>query len=317
MIKTNTMKKILFFSFAAGIFGFSSCDKVDNPYPVVQSLELDTTLYPGLWSEYLSNEWPEFTANTNTDRNVLIEDFTGHKCVYCPAAADLAHALHEANPSRVFVASIHSGPNGIGDFQSVSAPTYPVDFTNAQGLEIGTYFGLNDGGFPGNPRGPVNRLTQGGVIFQSPNSWTSMTNALLTANDLKVNIQSALNYYDATKGAFLHVEIDKIDPSLGDLGVVVYMIEDSLVGDQKMSDNSHNETYIHRDIQRSCVDGKTFGRTIKSSDFVDGLFKANYSFVVPNQLDGIHNPENMHVLIYVYDKATWEIYQVIKQKIVN
>jgi hypothetical protein len=56
-------------------------------------LELDTTLYPGNWADYVANEWPTFTANTNIDRNILIEDYTGHKCIFCPAAADLAHQL--------------------------------------------------------------------------------------------------------------------------------------------------------------------------------------------------------------------------------
>jgi len=41
-------------------------------------------------------------------------------------------------------------------------------------------------------------------------------------------------------------------------------------------------------------------------------YYVNYSFEVPSQLDGNHNPSNMHVLVYVYDTATLEIYQVIK-----
>jgi hypothetical protein len=279
-------------------------------------LDLDTTLYPGNWSDYVANEWPQFTANTNTYRNVLIEDFTGHQCVYCPAAADLAHALHEANPSRVFVASIHAGPTGMGDFQLVSPPNYPVDFTNPQALEIGSYFGTNDGGFSGNPRGTVNRFNNG-FIFQSPAQWTSMMNDQLTQNNFKVNMQSALNYYPETKGAYLHVEIEKLDQNLtNQLGIVSYLIEDSLVGDQKMSDNSHNSSYVHRDIHRGNLGGQAFGRTLTSNDVINGKYYVNYSFVVPNQLDGNFNAENMHVLIYVYDKVTWEIYQVIKQKIV-
>jgi hypothetical protein len=312
------MKRFLFFGSLALAIGLNSCtDKIENPYPYQPSLELDTTLYPGNWSDYVANEWPVFTPNTNTNRNVLIEDFTGHKCVFCPAAADLAHALHEANPTRVYTASIHAGPDGIGDFQSVSPPDYPTDFTNPQGVEIGVYFGLNDPGFPGNPRGPINRINSGGVIFQSPASWTSLTNAVISENSLKVNIQSKLNYYDATKGAFLHTEVEKLDNALGDLGIVVYMIEDSLVGDQKMSDNSHNSSYIHRDILRGCVDELTWGRTLTDDLMVNGKYYVNYSFVVPDQLDGTHNPENMHVLIYVYDKTTLEIYQVIKQKIIG
>jgi hypothetical protein len=304
-----------FFVLLLGI-SLSSCDHVDNPYPPSVNLELDTTLYPGNWSDYVANEWPQFTANSNTNRNILIEDFTGHQCVFCPAAADLAHAIHEANPSRVFTASIHAGPTGIGDFQVVTPPLYPIDFTNDQGLEIGTYFGNNDGGFIGNPRGTINRFNNG-FIFQSPNSWTSMVNTMLSENILKVNIQSKLNYYPQTKGAFLHVEVEKLDQNLtNELGIVSYLIEDSLVGDQKMNDNSHNSSYVHRDIHRSNLNNQAFGRALTSDDLTNGKYYVNYSFVVPNQLDGNFNAENMHVLIYVYDRVTWEIYQVIKQKFI-
>lgn len=295
----------------------SACDHVENPYPKQQSLELDTTLYPGKWSDYLANEWPIFTANTNINRNVLIEDFTGHQCVFCPAAADLAHQLHSSNPNRIFVTSIHSGPTGIGDFQTVSPPDYPIDFTNPQGLEIGTYFGTNDGGFSGNPRGTVNRVNTGN-IFISPTAWTNLTNSIISNNELKVNVQSVLNYYSSTKGAFLHVEVEKTDQTItNDMALVAYIIEDSLVGDQKMSDNTHNHTYVHRDIHRGNIDTKAFGRVLKSSDMNNGKYYVNYSFVVPNQLDGNFNASNMHLLIYVYDRVTWEIYQVIEQPIIN
>ena len=293
----------------------TSCDHIERPYVTNTTLDLDTTLYPGNWSDYITNEWPVFLPNTNLYRNVLIEDYTGHKCVFCPAAADLAHALHEANPTRVFTASIHAGPEGIGDFQTVSPPDYPIDFTNLQGLGIATYFGTNDGGFSGNPRGTVNRKNNG-TIFQSPTQWTSMTNTMLSENSIKVSMQSALNYYPATKGAFLHLEIEKTDLNLtNELGVVVYIIEDSLVGDQKMSDNSHNSSYIHRDIHRGNLNNQSFGRVLNAQDLLNGKYYVNYSFLVPNQLDGAFNADNMHVLAYVYDRTTWEIYQVIKQKI--
>jgi len=82
------MKKYTFFLllFASGFF--FSCDKVDNPFPPAIQTDLDTTIYPGNWSDYLANEWPDFDAlpDDNPERNVLIEDFTGHNCSYCPAA---------------------------------------------------------------------------------------------------------------------------------------------------------------------------------------------------------------------------------------
>ena len=296
-------------------FILCSCDHVENPYPPAVSIDLDTTLYPGLWSDYQNNEWPMFDENSNTERNVIIEDFTGHKCVFCPAAADLAHQLHMENPTRVFTAGIHAGPDGIGDFQSVSPPDYPTDFTNPQGVEIGQYFGENDGGFPGNPRGTVNRFDNG-TIFQSPAQWTSMTNEIISSNDLKVNLQSQLNYYEVTKGAFLHVEADPLFEDVSEnLAIMVYLLEDSLVGDQKMADNSHNTSYVHRDIHRGNLNNETFGRPITSENLVNDKYLINYSFAVPDQLDGTYNPSNMHLLICVFNQTTWEIYQVIKQKI--
>ena len=135
-----------------------------------------------------------------------------------------------------------------------------------------------------------------------------------TENNLKVNIQTALNYYPSTKGAFLHVEVDKLDQALtNELGIVAYLLEDSLVGDQKMSDNSHNPTYVHRDVMRSCIDGKAFGRDLTSADLQNGKYYVNYSYKLPEQ----YNPDIMHVLIYVYDKVTMEVYQVIKQEVIQ
>ncbi len=303
------------FSLAIIFFLLCSCDHVENPYPPTVNIDLDTNFYPGVWADYQNNEWPSFEANSNTLRNVIIEDFTGHQCVFCPAAADLAHDLHMANPTRVFTAGIHAGPDGIGDFQTVSPPDYPTDFTNPQGVEIGSYFGETDGGFPGNPRGTVNRFKNGN-IFQSPAQWTSMTDQIISNNDLKVNIQSKLNYYEATKGAYLHIEIDPKEANvISDLSIMVYLLEDSLVGDQKMSDNSHNTAYVHRDIHRGNLSGESFGRALSSENMVNDKYQINYSFAVPNQLDGVHNASNMHLLICAFNQSTWEIYQVTKQKI--
>ena len=303
------MKK-LFLSFGVLSVVLTSCDKVDKPYPQVQSTELDETLYPGTWSNYVANEWPQFTQNTNQNKNVLVEDYTGHKCTFCPAAAVIAHDLEQSNEERIFIASIHSSNNGMSSFQTLEPPNYVHDFTNPQGLEIGTFFGTYDGGFPGNPRGTVNRQKSGGVIFLTPNLWTNLANSILTANDLDVNLQAKSNYYAATRGLFLHTEIEKIDNTIAnDIGVVVYLIEDSLVADQKMGDNSHNATYIHRDIHRGNIDGRAFGRTLTAADLKEnGRYYLNYSYKLPAQ----YVPENMHLLVYAYNKETYEIYQVVK-----
>jgi hypothetical protein len=323
------MKKSLFTILTIVALIFSSCDKVENPFPPKVNTDLDTTIYAGNWSDYLANQWPDFSSipNENPDRNVLIEDFTGHNCSFCPAAGEIAHAIHTSNPSRVFIASIHASNtiSGTSSFQDINtALGYTIDFKNANGLELGKYFGytLPLSGFFGNPAGTISRTNDGGEYFPASGSWSSKTNAVLAA-PLKVAIKAKLNYFELPKhGFFLHTEVEKLDNALtNELAMVVYIIEDSLVGPQNVS-NVFTPDYVHRDIMRGTIDGQTWGRTLTSTMLSGGKYYLDYSFILPNQLGqaGVtttHNAENMHVLMYVYDKVSLEIYQVIKQKIIG
>lgn len=300
-----------------------SCDKVSNPYPPTYPTDLNTSYYPGNWNDYVDNEWPDFTTIDNADpnRNVLLEDYTGHNCSSCPAAGEVAHNLHSGNPSRIFIASIHASPFGMSNFQSVNIGLgYPVDFTNANGLDLGEFFGSYDGSFFGNPGGTINRKANSGYIFSSSGSWSTKSNVVLTS-PLQVAVKGVVNYYPETKGAFLHTEVEVLDEALTEeLAMVVYLIEDSLVAPQNV-DGTRDPMYVHRDILRGCLSGDKFGRNLTPGLMKDGKYYLDYSFAVPNQLsstgaEGSHNAENMHLLIYVYKRSNYEILQVIKKKFV-
>lgn len=308
------MKKIVFTAAAISLVLIQlSCDKVEFPVPkstVVSNL--DWSLYPDGDSAHYAQQglWPTFSQNTNTQRNVLIEDFTGHRCNNCPNAGNLLHNLVEANPNRVFGAGIHTSSLGMSSFQETNTE-YPTILYNDEALEIGTFFGAQPGTtFQGNPHGAVSRVPNGTDNTLTPGSWTSQTSVVLASN-LRVNLQSVAHYFASTRGIFLHTEIDKIDNSLSnELAQVVYLIEDSLVAPQLMPDLSDNANYVHRDVMRGCIDGKAFGRTLTSADLgTNNKYYVTYTYKLPEQ----YNPDNMHLLIYVYDKSTYEIYQVIKQ----
>ncbi|WP_107040207.1 Omp28-related outer membrane protein [Brumimicrobium mesophilum] len=305
------LQKYFLFLFGASVV-LTSCDKVDNPYEKVVEINLDTTLYDGAWSDYLANEYPTFPSNTNTNVNVLIEDYTGHTCISCPTAADIAHDIHINNPDRVFVASIHTGPGSLS-FQAANPnnPKFFTDHTNPDGIAYGDEF-KNGFGFFGNPQGTVNRKEGNGQMFSLFGVWQSRTDDILNANELKFDIQSVFNYYTAANGGYLHVEVEKKTTEAIQLNTVVYVIEDSLVDWQKMPDNTDNEFYVHRDKHLGSIDNNAFGISTFMSDASSGDKKIlDYSYVLPQGLD----KENMHFLIYVYDVDTYEILQVIKQKI--
>jgi hypothetical protein len=137
--------------------------------------------------------------------------------------------------------------------------------------------------------------------------------ALPTA--LKVNIQSAANYYASTRGMFLHTEIDVLDQSItDDLYTVVYLIEDTIVGPQKMPNNTDNLNYVHKEVMRDCIQSDWKGKQLTSANEVSpGKYRFDYIFELPSQYD----PANMHLLIYVRNAATEEIYHVVKQKFID
>ncbi len=285
-------------------FTLLSCDKVDKPFLPVVSTELNTSLYPGNWNAY---PWPTFSENTNTNRNVLIEDFTGHKCVFCPNAAIVAKNIEDANAGRVFIASIHASPGGVGPFQSTDAE-YPNDLTNPIVINYGQTF-ENGYNFVGNPQGTVSRKEFGGVLFQQPGNWSNATSQILNENELKTNIQAKINYYPTTRGLFLHAEIDTLNLASTDIAVVVYLIENSFISKQKFPAGVTEDDYDHHNIHRGNIDNLAFGRNLKASNLKsNGKYYLDYSYELPVAYD----PTNCHLLVYTMNKSTYEIYQVIK-----
>ncbi|PWL32513.1 MAG: hypothetical protein DCO96_02930 [Fluviicola sp. XM-24bin1] len=262
---------------------------------------------------YWSTMGPVFGTNTNTQRNVLLEDFTGHRCNNCPTATDTAEAIREENVGQVFVATIHASPIGTATFQEVILPDFSTDWTNADGLGIGLHFGNLPGSqFIGNPLGTINRVRFNGQLMQSEGLWRNITESLLSA-PLRVNIQADVNYFPNTRGMFVHAEVDIIDPGIpNDMYTVVYLVEDTAVGSQLLSDNSLEPDYVHKNIMRDCILSGWEGLPVNSIfQVAPSKFRYDYIYELPNQYD----VSNMHLLIYVRDAVTEEIYQVIKQEI--
>jgi hypothetical protein len=298
--------------FAALSFSLTSCDKVENP--IKPAVLLDTTIYPGNWDDYPG---PVFTQNTNTLRNVLLEDYTGHRCPNCPEAAAVAADLEAGNPSRIFVASIHAGPGGLTSFQQLASdcglasnPTneYCTEFFNTESLAYGAEFQTGFGFF-GNPQGNINRISfDGSTMFQFSNEWNTRVSEVLTANDLKVNIQAQTNYYAETNGFYLHVETEFLQDLAGEYNLSVYLIENSVVDFQDSLGNVL-EDYHHHNVFRGCLDGLAWGQSIPGDHTTGEKKYFDYSYSLPT---GTTNGD-YHLLIYVHDVETYEILQVIKQ----
>ncbi|MFT5820606.1 MAG: hypothetical protein ACI8ZM_001851 [Crocinitomix sp.] len=299
--------KLLGLFLIAGIVFTTACDKVILPNVIIT--DLDTSLYTGVFYEY---EFPTFDENTNTLRNAVIADYTGHQCPFCPPAATVAEEIADENPGRVFIATIHGSaePGGAGSFQAVT-DDFPRDFTNPQGLEMSSDFYNLGVGFGGNPRGNVNRVADdAGLFFTFAVDWSDNTNEIL-ATELDINIQAKSNFFEETRGGFIHVETEFINDLDGTYNIVVYALENSFVSPQKLPDNSVDEDYVHHDIHLGNIFEETWGRGIAEGTTQTGTKISNdFSYELPEGL----TKDDMHFLVLVYNRETYEIKQVIKHE---
>lgn len=300
--------KEVFFIFSIGIlFSFYSCDRIENPIPIVEG-GLNWDLFPdGDSTDYT---WPTWTTNTNSLQNVLLEDFTGHTCTNCPAAAVIAKGLEDANPGRVFIASIHAS---IGNaFQAVSPPEFTTNFTT----EAGNTYANDIPSFFGNPSGTINR--QGGGLGSSvwflSSAWTNTTFTALT-NTPKANLQVQTNYYPQSKGLFIHTESEFLTTLTGDYALVIYLIRKSVVSPQKLANGTVEEEYHHHNVLTNVING-TWGNTIASAPVSGEVVYNNFAIELPdNANDDTYNTDNLSLIVYVYNKSTYEVLQVISTEL--
>lgn len=300
---------------------FYACDKVDQPHPEAVG-GLDWSLYPeGDSAHYAQNYWPEFTQNVNTERNLIIEDFTGHRCQNCPYFTSQVHNYTEQHQGRAFDVAIHSDNYGAQhlptSLQALLPPYFTEIFYNDEGLSIGSFFGSFPGTqFTNNPKISISRIKIQGDMATTPATLNTVGTTAIN-EPLKINIQAASNYF-STRGLFLHTEIEKLDETLNnELATVVYLLEDSIIAPQSLPASQlypegRDDEYVHRNVLRGCIDHKPFGQKLDAAHLnANGKYYFNYSYKLPSD----YNPDNMHLLIYVYDKITHEIYQVIKHEL--
>lgn len=302
------MKKLLIYISAIYLSIFTiSCDKVENP--VVKCGDIDWTLFPdGGESDYT---YPTFSQNTNTIKNVLVEDYTGHTCTNCPAAAAIAKGLEDANNGRVIVVSLHASDNGL--FQAVEPPEFNNDFTT----EAGTAYCNDMEGFLGNPMGTVNRISEGlgNTVWYLDSDWANATNSALQGN-LKANIQLQYNYYPSTNGLLIHTETEFLESVSENYDIIVYVIRETVVGPQKLNTGATDHEYHHHNVLTDNVNC-TWGSTVNSTDAAAGdKFYNDFSYKIPDATeDSTYNLNNLSLVSYVCNRKTHEVIQVIKTEL--
>ncbi|MFM7055143.1 MAG: Omp28 family outer membrane lipoprotein [Bacteroidota bacterium] len=233
------------------------------------------------------------------ERNVLVEDFTGHKCGFCPRATRAAYDLKQTYGDRMIVLSIHAG-----FFASTNIPPYTYDFKCAESVAIDTDFGIS---LAGNPNGMVNRKKINGSFIIPYTSWgAEVANVLNSTAPLPVRIGIEASYDSTSRKLDTDVQLDFAGDLQGTHKLSVYLVEDSIVKWQKDYDASPSdvENYVHREVLRGSLNG-TYGDVIGNTTAGETVVRS-YSTTLNANWDAKH----MSLVVFLYNDATKEIIQV-------
>ena len=239
------------------------------------------------------------TTSTQQQRNVLIEDFTGHRCKNCPKASKAIEALVDAYGSRIIGLAIHAGP---GNFTNTNTD-YPTDFTTPEGKAIQNFFGTNF-----LPVGMVNRENW---TASGNGHWSPYTNwPTLSSEAIDSTLRIALEASAGVNSGNLEVSAKGL-PQMGllhDLNIAVLIKESNIVSPQLMPDDTRDSNYVHMNVLRDYMTD-TWGESFGTSPMLPGdTLSGNYS--IAWNTDWVQS--NAAVVVYVFNPTNYRILQVIE-----
>ncbi len=218
-----------------------------------------------------------YVKPVSASRNVLIEDFTGQRCVNCPnATLEIERLMAQYGGDTIIAVGIHSGPF------AKSVRGVPYSLYTAEGDEYFNYWKVES-----QPKGVVDRLGTSDYP-----SWSTIVRDELSKT-APLNMVLA-PYYDAASR-----KLDVIVTIAGTDGrtqgkLQLWLVEDGIQAFQYMPDGSTNREYIHNHVFRSSING-TWGTDIIIDE------GASQEMHFEKTLDEAWVPENMWVVGFVYN----------------
>ena len=224
-------------------------------------------------------------------KHVLIEDFTGQRCVNCPNASEMIESLQEQyGAENVIAVGIHSGPFSM----TVTNQPFPL------WTETGDYY-FDSWGIDAQPTGVIDRKT----VSSTYQSWGTIVRDALQAS-APLELDATTSYDEATRTVTINVNTKGILDVTGKLQV--WLTEDNITSIQYMPDGSINTQYVHNHVFRTAVNGRD------GEDFSIKWDEEKTSTCTAVLEDG-WKAENMSVVAFVYNNSG--VQQVVKVPVVN
>lgn len=273
----------------------AGCDKVENPFT------------PGTGG-----------GGTGGDgyikRKVLLEDFTGHRCSFCPEATQIANGLVAQYGDDVIVVAIHATDFFAAPIPPLDDGYYDNDFRTAAGTAYIATWPVS-----GLPMGLVNRAPYDGGMMIGRNSWEPAVSSFIGDTAL-VGLSFGPVSFDPGS--------ERIDVRLdilvnGDLQgrehyLTVYLMEDSIIGWQTDASQFPSEipNYVHMHVLRDNMNGIWGQPVLTGNEALEQVVQVQLDPYFFNELPGVQwKPQHLTLVAYVYDYDSYEVVQAAKRKL--
>lgn len=209
-----------------------------------------------------------------SQKNILIEDFTGQKCINCPNAANVIHTMQEMyGKSHVIAVGIHGGG------MSVDAP---LGLATEEGHAYVSHWEVD-----GFPSALIDRV---GGLNNAPDTWSaSVITRLQLTTPIKLSVEN--NYDDASRKLGIHTIVESKEDFNGKLQL--WIIEDHIIGPQIFPGNEMNPEYEHNHVYRASING-LWGEEMY---LTSGTQSVDYSIT----LDKEWVSENVSIVAFFYN----------------
>ena len=260
---------------------FISCDKVEAPYKEEIIIPDDTT--------------------ATYQKNVLLEDFTGHKCVNCPAAHETGHDLTEIyGDDRLIIVAIHSG-----FYASPASAPYDYDFRTDAGTEYASAFGVQ-----GYPMGIIDRVNDGGNYLLDVNKWGTVVN-----QQIGEELQIGLTITSSTNGDKIsgEVAIEFLTDVNSATKLQLWILEDNIIKAQ-LTPEGDEEDYVHNHVLRGDING-VWGESLPKNSYAAQEIES-MSFT-GFQIGDDWVMDELSIVAFVYDADSKKVIQIQKKKLIE
>ena len=200
------------------------------------------------------------------NRNVVLEEFTGVNCFYCPDGHRIAQSIQDNNPDRVALINIHQGgyanPSG-------NQPDFRTQWGNAIAGQTG---------LTGYPAGTVNRhVFSGSSTALGRGQWTGAANQILgMPSYVNVGVEATINVQ--TRELVVNVEAYYTGNSPESTNFInIALLQNNTKGPQNGGGQGNNYNHMHRLVE--LLTGQ-WGDEINTT--TQGSFVArSYTYTIP------------------------------------